>query len=227
MAVCFDLDWTLSTYPLSTAQVLEESLERTAFPSDRLGSLEVAARRYNELWLALERSAPSTASLRDQIMLILFEESGTADADGALRLSQTYGDIRRETGVLTFPGVKELLADLRPHYKLGLLTNGRSDMQWEKIGALGLNDMFDAIVVAGDIGIYKPDSRAFRHLLGRLDVPAAQSLFVGDSYDTDILGAHNAGMVTAWISRDSRAPIDGIQPTFVKHESVGLREELL
>jgi len=225
--VCFDLDWTLSYYPLSTRQVLREALQRTSFPPDLLGDLAAAAERYNELWLTLERSADSTDALRVQIMTTLFRERGIGDATAIREVSEAYGDVRRESGVLPYPGIDALLADLEVNYKLGLLTNGPSDIQWEKIESLGFDQQFDAVIVAGDVGIYKPDARVFEMLLERLGMAAEQSLFVGDSYDTDILGAHQAGMYSAWIKRREDAVTDSVQPTLVKSDTALLREVLL
>ena len=225
--MCFDLDWTLSYYPLSTRQVLREALQRTSFPPDLLGDLAAAAERYNELWLTLERSADSTDALRVQIMTTLFRERGIGDATAIREVSEAYGDVRRESGVLPYPGIDALLADLEVNYKLGLLTNGPSDIQWEKIESLGFDQQFDAVIVAGDVGIYKPDARVFEMLLERLGMAAEQSLFVGDSYDTDILGAHQAGMYSAWIKRREDAVTDSVQPTLVKSDTALLREVLL
>ena len=228
-AIGFDLDWTLSYYPLSTQQVLREAFNRASFPVRLLGDLTTTADRYNELWLTLERSAESTDALRIQIMTAIFDERGITDETSILNISQAYGDVRRETGVLAYPGVDNLLADLKPNYKLGLLTNGPTDIQWEKIEALGFDKLFDTIIVAGDIGIYKPDVRAFEMLLARLDVAAKHSLFVGDSYSADILGGHDAGMYTAWIKpkEEALAVTDDIQPTLVLSDTSQLRKALL
>ena len=217
----------MSYYPLSTRQVLQKALRRASFPVESLGDLAAAAKRYNELWLALERSADSTDALRVQIMTALFDERGIDDATAVREVSRAYGDVRRESGVLPYPGIDGLLADLKANYKLGLLTNGPSDVQWEKIEALGFDQQFDAVIVAGDVGIYKPDERVFNLLMEQLSVAAQHSLFVGDSYDTDILGAHQAGMYTAWIKRTEDAMTDSVLPTLVKSDTALLREVLL
>lgn len=217
----------MSYYPLSTRQVLQEALQRASFPVGLLGDLTTAAERYNELWLTLEQSAESTDVLRIQIMTALFAERGIDDTAAVLEVSEAYGEVRRESGVLPYPGIDDLLADLKPNYKLGLLTNGPTDIQWEKIEALGFDKHFDAVIVAGDVGIYKPDARVFELLLEKLSVAADHSLFVGDTYDADILGAQQAGMYTAWIKRKEDATADGVQPTLVKSDTALLREVLL
>ena len=192
-----------------------------------LGNLDSLARRYNQLWLEYERQAESTAALRLQIITELLEELNVGSEAIAAQLSQAFHDVRQETGILPYPDVETLLTELKPKYKLGLYTNGLSDMQWAKIDTLGFNRFFDAILVAGDINIYKPDPEGFMLLLTKLDTAPEECLFVGDTYDTDIVGAHNAGMPTCWVKREERETIDGIQPTFITRETALLHEVLL
>ena len=198
-----------------------------SFPIELLGDLDALARRYSELWLDNERSAESADALRLLITTELLDELGTGNQAIAMQLSHAYQTIREETGILSYPGVDALLADLKSKYRLAIYTNGRSDMQWEKIRALGFDRVMDTIIVAGDVGIYKPDPRAFALLLKELDVAAEQMLFVGDTYAADIVGAHHAGMQTAWVTHGEDEAIDGIQPTYVISETSLLREVLL
>ena len=226
-AIGFDLDWTLSYYPVSLQQVWQEAASRCSFPVALLGDLDSLARRYNELWLDNERAASSKEALRLHITTSLLDELGTGNPEIALKLAQAFGDIRNETGIAAYPGVAELLADLTKEYKLALYTNGPSDIQWEKIHALGFDQLMDVILVAGDIGIYKPDLRGFTLLLEQLDEAAKHVLFVGDNYDADIAGAHNAGMYTAWVTDTEGTVIDSVQPTIIISAAAQLREALL
>ncbi len=217
----------MSYYPLSTPQVLHQAFRRARVPEEPFGELDLVAKRYDELWLSMEQTASSTDLLRLGIMTKLFEEFDTDDDDAAQRMARAYGEVRAETGVLPYPGIERLLDDLRPRYRLGLLTNGPSDMQWDKIRTLGLESRFDAIIVAGDVGIYKPDARVFELLLDQLDSAAERTLFVGDSYAADIAGAHRAGLHTAWIVRNSMEAEMDISPAFVRSDVSELREVLL
>jgi len=158
---------------------------------------------------------------------VIFDDLELSDDTSVRAIAQAYDDIRQETGVRLYPGIESLLRDLKSDYKLGLLTNGPSDISWEKITALGFDNVFDAIVVAGDIEIYKPDRRVFEMLLEKLEVPASQAMFVGDNYSTDIVGAHHVGMVTAWIKRIEDDAWQPIEPTVVTSDTATLREVLL
>jgi HAD superfamily hydrolase (TIGR01549 family) len=226
--ILFDLDHTLSYYPLSTAGVVEATFDRLRLSLKPFGPVHDLASRYDALWVALERDAESTDELRLAVWRRLLTERGLS-ADGlAVRIAAEYGAVRRANGVCLFDGARELLYDLRAAgYGLGLLTNGLSDGQWEKIRSLHIEHHFDAVVVAGDVDVYKPDPCAFAVLLDRLGAHAPKALFVGDSYEMDVLGAHAAGLAAAWV-RPEGTPLPGdVVPLFAFPRAVDVREVIL
>ena len=79
-------------------------------------------------------------------------------------------------------------------YILGCITNGVSSLQNIKLDTAGIRDMFDVVVVSGDIGIYKPDRRIFDEAIRRAGVKNEEAMFVGDHPVNDIEGALSADM---------------------------------
>jgi HAD superfamily hydrolase (TIGR01549 family) len=158
----------------------------------------------------------------------LLAARGLAGDGLAERVAAEYGRLRRVHGVRPYDGVPALLEDLRAAgYGLGLLTNGLSDAQWDKIRSTGLAPRFAAVLVAGDVGLYKPDPQAFEALLGRLGAPRERALFVGDSYEMDVVGAAAAGIACAWVRADG-APLPGpIVPQIQLSSVLGVREVAL
>lgn len=92
----------------------------------------------------------------------------------------------------------EIMAYARQKYKLGLITNGRTSIQYGKIDQLGIRNSFDAIIVSEEAGIKKPDARIFQMTSEILNVAPAQCLYIGDHPINDIEGAGKAGMHTIW-----------------------------
>lgn len=92
----------------------------------------------------------------------------------------------------------DTLTGLRPHWRLGVVTNGVPEIQARKVAALGLSSLVDTIVYAHAVGgrAGKPDAEPFLEAAARLGVPAARSVFVGDDPLTDMLGASRVGMRT-------------------------------
>jgi putative hydrolase of the HAD superfamily len=82
--------------------------------------------------------------------------------------------------------------------RLGVITNGRTAMQMATIGALGVADSFDAILVSQAEGMRKPDRAIFMRALGRLGCSPDVAVFIGDHPEADIAGAARAGLRTIW-----------------------------
>ena len=52
----------------------------------------------------------------------------------------------------------------------------------------------DLVVISEEEGVEKPDPRIFRNALERTGSRAEESLYVGDIYHIDVIGARAAGM---------------------------------
>ncbi|MBS1250913.1 MAG: Pyrophosphatase PpaX [Chloroflexi bacterium] len=78
-------------------------------------------------------------------------------------------------------------------FTLGLVSN-RSDPFQEEIEELGLAEFFDFAITAGEVGSWKPDKQIFHHALGLAGSSAKETIYVGDNYYADILGAQGVGI---------------------------------
>ena len=97
-------------------------------------------------------------------------------------------------------GAKEALHRLRSKYRLGIISNGMTNSAQLVLDKEGLLPLFEEIVVSKDVGYRKPDPRIFRYSLTKLCAKAEQTVFVGDSYAQDVLGAKAVGMKTIWLA---------------------------
>lgn len=101
--------------------------------------------------------------------------------------------------------------------KLGIVSNGRSVKQWEKLIRLGLHHFFDAVIISEDVGSEKPQSKIFRVALEELGVKPEETIYVGDDPETDVLGANKAGLISIrMIKQKHEEPIlnKDMQPKF-------------
>ena len=105
-----------------------------------------------------------------------------------------------EKNAVAFPETVPMLNRLRAMgYKTGLITNGYPYLQYAKVDMLGLRDCFDEIIVTGDYGIHKPDSRIFDIMRDKLGLSPEEMVYVGDNPINDIEGARGAGWKTVWM----------------------------
>ncbi|XP_058119159.1 N-acylneuraminate-9-phosphatase-like [Anopheles ziemanni] len=106
--------------------------------------------------------------------------------------------------------VQTMLQTLRLQYLLGIITNGPTAAQWEKIDRLALNKYFDCILVSSDLPWAKPDRNIFYAACHYLGVPPGQCVMIGDKLETDIQGGIEANLgATVWLPLPSEQRIVG------------------
>ena len=148
---------------------------------------------------------------RHEVWSDALAENGIADPLLADTLSCVYMAERRAR-YQPFPDALQVLRELGQTFRLGLVTNGPGDLQYDKLDVSGLRSCFGAVVVSREVGIAKPNPRIFAITLDRLGVSASDSVFVGDNPKTDITGAHAAGIKAVWLNRDRKPLPDGVPP---------------
>ena len=104
-----------------------------------------------------------------------------------------------------FSDVVETLVRLKSRgIKLGIVTNG-SRRDFELIlGKFGLTEYFDIVVGADTFGRAKPDEEVFLQAVGRIGTKPEETLFIGDSVESDYEGAGKAGLKPLLIDRDGK-----------------------
>jgi putative hydrolase of the HAD superfamily len=101
------------------------------------------------------------------------------------------------TSIKMFPGVRELLTELRSAgLALGMLSDFPPQVKLENMGISGF---WNVVLCSESTGALKPASKPFIDLANALGVPPEQILYVGNSYRYDVIGAMRAGMKTARI----------------------------
>lgn len=101
----------------------------------------------------------------------------------------------------------EALEFLAARFPLVAVTNGNADL-----ARVGIDRHFRAGLSASSFGVGKPDARIFLAAAEAAGVPAEAVLHVGDDALLDVLGAHAAGMQTAWVNRGEHPWTQQVQP---------------
>ncbi|ENE4763864.1 HAD-IA family hydrolase [Vibrio parahaemolyticus] len=159
------------------------------------------------------------------IQTILAENGIHIDAEQAQQ-AQHYFDSARMGAFTFFPGVKEMLTDLRKHYKLVVITNGPIFSQHPKLKATQMDEWVDHIIVGGEEPEEKPAASIFQKALNLVDIKPEEALHIGDSLATDIAGANNMGILSVWVNATGASNPTEITPNFEIRETVELKEIL-
>lgn len=126
----------------------------------------------------------------------------------------------------------EVLNELKKEYKLGILSNGNSISQHNKIKHSGLKPLFDSVMVCGDYDIQKPDTRIFQLACEKLGTKCEDTFMVGDTFFSDISGAIRSGIKPVWYSFERKSVSDMNVPIVhnfkeVKEYFLGDKDEIL
>jgi putative hydrolase of the HAD superfamily len=91
------------------------------------------------------------------------------------------------------PGTRDALDRIRERHAIAVISNadGRIDAV---LGRCGICDCFASITDSGNVGHEKPHPAIFAAALREMKSDPAESLYVGDVYSVDYIGARNAGM---------------------------------
>ena len=230
-AVIFDLDDTLVVEKASAEAAFLAACElaRDKYDIDPQGLHEAVRRTAGELWYAsdthpyckeigissweglwagfggdeanlkaLRKFAPV---YRIQSWVDALAEFDIVDPSLAAQLADTFGIERRKRHIVfdDVPGVLDKLGK----YRLAIISNGAPCLQREKLAGSGLCSYFETVVISGEQGIGKPDPKLFEIAVELVGVKAGEAIVVGNSRNTDILGAQNANIKSVWLNRDN------------------------
>jgi putative hydrolase of the HAD superfamily len=201
-AVLFDLDDTLfdhrgcSRLALEAVQRCDESLGRIAIADlDRLHAV-ILEELHGDVMLG---KVPLEEARRERFRRLLAAAGTTPDAALVALSAATYRDRYREVRRAT-SGAAALLAALKPHTRIAIVSNNLFDEQADKLQVCGLDRFVDALVVSERVGVSKPDRAIFDAALSLTQARPEEAVMVGDSWPADIVGARAAGIRAIWFN---------------------------
>ena len=96
------------------------------------------------------------------------------------------------------------LTELKKKYKLALISNSDCFSIEDIIDKYDLRKFFDVIVLSYEAGVLKTDKKMFQIVLKKLKVKKDEAVMVGDSIDSDMIGAENAGVKAVLVDRKGK-----------------------
>ena len=208
--ITFDMDDTLWDFQAAMENALSVTLERLRLivPGDaaqRLTVLDMMEIR-DGVALELGEGATTQEEIRYTAMVRTLESVGCRARDAAEDLYRLYWNARI-ADARPFADAPAVLEALQGRFRLGIISNGNNTPQM-----VGLEDVFDFTVFAHDCGFPKPDPRIFEFALAKFGDRPDSVAHVGDSLQSDVLGANNYGMLSVWLNRDGLVNESGIVP---------------
>ncbi|NNH69443.1 HAD family hydrolase [Nocardia uniformis] len=203
--ILFDIDDTLIDYSSAARFGVLEHLTAEGL-LDRFASPEAAV----ALWKRLEEyeylrflAGELTHSEQQIVRTTAFLAEIGVTTDDPRAWFDRYV-LHRDTAWVAFPDVPPLLRALTGRMAFGVVSNSSLAHQMSKLRAVDLHDHFgDAVLCSAEYGAPKPDPSIFLAGCALLGLPPEQVAYVGDRYDTDGLGARDAGLRAFWLDRSA------------------------
>ena len=201
-AVFFDLDGTLRHSVPEGGQVFTEYVISLGLPvsdEDRLRGL----RWEYQYWA-------SSADLRDDLLahssdtenfwieysrrrLIALGAAPASAFELAPNASAHMGEMYKPESIVPEDVRRMLPALKQAGYIMAVISNRDRPFQ-DTLASHGLSEFFPYSLAGGEVDIYKPEPGIFEHALKQLDVTAPETVYVGDNYYADVVGARRAGL---------------------------------
>ncbi|MEU6219133.1 HAD family hydrolase [Streptomyces sp. NPDC047022] len=200
-AVVWDVDDTLFDYTTADRTGMRGHLAAEGL-LEGYGSVEQALARWREItdeqWARYAAGETSFEDQRrDRVRVFAGAEMDDDEADAWFR---RYLD-HYEAAWALFPDVLPVLDLLAVSHRHAVLSNSSGHVQERKLRVLGVRDRFEAVLCAAELGVSKPDARAFHAVCDTLGLAPHQVAYVGDHPEIDGRGAAEAGLLSVWIDR--------------------------
>lgn len=199
VGVGFDFDHTLGIDNKLERIAFLRLLERVLAEGGRaLGTLDQESDRIDAI-LKAQRAGASTI---DEAVRAFVADRGVAPAEAHVSAYKAMCLAMVDDVVVPLPGARATLRALEASgVKVAMLTNGWNPLQTAKARRVGFGG---PVLASADIGVQKPDPRAFAALAEALELPPAEIWYVGDDPGIDIAGALAAGMRAIWLDAEGR-----------------------
>lgn len=192
----FDLDNTLYDFDGNAYLAMEEAFKQLGL-YEQLPSFEEYFKVYipinTALWALYREKKMAKETLRGKRHADSLAKFGIQVEDPIV-IDDLYLKMMT-TQTELFPGTLDILEQLQNKgYKLHIITNGFKEVQHDKLVNTGLQKYFTDVYISEDIKSPKPSREIFEHSIKSSNARKKESLMIGDSWESDIIGAKKFGI---------------------------------
>ena len=215
--IVFDLDDTLYKQQAPFASAINDLFP--TFPESKMNALFIRFRYYSDLhYMKSITGEWSLAKMRYERIRLALADFDFVPSKSELETFQAAYDHALKT--ITLPSeISDSLTFLNQQdVPLGLITNGPVLRQKEKISALQLARWIapEKMIISDAVGIKKPEPKIFSLMETRLNLAPESLLYIGDSFENDVIGAKAAGWSVWWFNHQNRKIPEGQSAIFEK-----------
>jgi len=165
------------------------------------------------LWAQYRMGIIRKQELVLQRFLYPLQLKGINDESLALKMNADFLEATT-TKTKLIPYAKEILEYLSPKYRLFILSNGFTEVQYKKLKTSGLSPYFEKVILSETAEANKPSPAIFDYALKSTRSRRKASIMIGDSWEADIIGAKDSRIDQIFLNRENKTDLE-FQPTYV------------
>lgn len=198
-----DLDGTFYNYEIAHEAGLKRTIQ---YFCDTISSInhKEANVLYEQAKRRVHLSLMGTASSHNRLLYFqqMIELKGIRNCFLALEMESMYWT-EFLNNMKVFDEVIQYLKFLKDNrVATCLVTDLTSQIQYQKIKKLEIEEFIDFIVSSEEVGCEKPHPHIFMTALDKLGLKSHEVMMMGDSYAKDLIGANNLNIPCIWLNLD-------------------------
>lgn len=192
----FDFDDTLWDFQKNSLVILQDLFDEYKLEEKLKVNFDEFHLHYREinlqLWSRYYKKEIDKHQVRNHRFNIVFNNFGYDNYEENLEITHHYLT-RTPKGTFLKDNCLDTLSYLKAKYKLHIITNGFKESQDVKIAGSGLRSFFSQIIISDEHQLIKPEEKIFRFAETLTGAEISDCVMIGDSLESDIAGAKNAG----------------------------------
>lgn len=198
----FDLDHTLWDFEKNSELTFKQIFQEQNISLDFKKFIKVYSPINLNYWRLYRDDKISKETLRYKRLKETFDALEYVISDKLIeKISEDYINYLPNFNNL-LDGTVEMLEYLKKEYQLHIITNGFEEVQRLKMEKSGIANYFNIVVTSESVGVKKPNPRVFEYALTEAKAQPEESIMIGDSYEADIMGALNMGMLAIHLTEE-------------------------
>ena len=207
--IFFDLDHTLWDFDKNSKLTFKQIIEEQNIKLNIDDFLKVYLPINLKYWKLYRDEKVSKTTLRYNRLKDTFDALNYKVSDDLIiTISDDYIKYLPNYNHL-FEGAVEVLEYLKLKYELHIITNGFEEIQSLKMQKSGIDTYFKEVITSESVGVKKPNPKVFEYALMKAKTIAKEAIMIGDSYEADVLGALNSGMLAIHFTNETK-PQSGV-----------------
>ncbi len=202
--IFFDLDHTLWDFEANSAKTFQTIFIKNNMNIDNNQFLQYYKPINMDYWKLFRENKVSKSDLKYRRLKDTFDALDFKISDDLInklaidyiRVLPTFNEV--------FEGTYDILNYLKPKYKLHIITNGFSEIQATKLKNSKLDGYFEKIITSESVGVKKPNPEIFAYALKTANAQKKESVMIGDSWEADIIGAKNFGILPIYCNFENQ-----------------------